>query len=158
MTAADLHEAAAYVRALKAERAAITTEDVRNRTTPTGPQSIGQQRAVETAVTWRQDAACRGSDPDGWHPRRFDAETEQAAKAICDQCPVRTNCLAEALEQNETRGIWGGLSETERRFLRRNLPRWSRCTICGRRYLQTRTKQRSCGDDCPGRSEKRRTA
>lgn len=159
MTAADLHEAAAYAKALMAEANAITPADVRSRSTTSPMRSVQQQTAVVIRdTTWRAEASCHGADPDLWYPRRFDAATEQAAKAICATCPVRHQCLIEALEHNEGFGIWGGLSETDRRTLRRQLPRWVHCSVCGRRYTQTRRKQRTCGDDCPGRSENRRTA
>ena len=46
-------------------------------------------------------------------------EQIEAAKAVCEQCPVKTECLQFALETNQDSGIWGGTSEEERRRLRR---------------------------------------
>ena len=49
--------------------------------------------------------------------RAVKASREQRAKAICSECPVRTDCLDHALTVNERYGIWGGLNEIERRHL-----------------------------------------
>jgi WhiB family redox-sensing transcriptional regulator len=68
-------------------------------------------------VTWRDDAACLGRDPDLWFPDRSDSVTAKAAVTICAVCPVRGACHREALDHPETtcHGIWGGLTELERR-------------------------------------------
>ncbi|MDA8288854.1 MAG: WhiB family transcriptional regulator [Actinomycetota bacterium] len=63
--------------------------------------------------TWRQRAACRGIDPDVFYPAS-DEEAEEA-KAVCDVCPVRQLCLEHALNNREREGVWGGLTERERR-------------------------------------------
>jgi hypothetical protein len=64
---------------------------------------------------WMADSACLSSDPELWFSTR---PTEQAAaKAICASCPVREPCLAYALRIREPHGIWGGMSESERRPL-----------------------------------------
>ncbi len=63
--------------------------------------------------TWRQHAACRGLDPDIFYPAS-DEEAEEA-KVVCDQCPVRQLCLEHALSHRERDGVWGGLTERERR-------------------------------------------
>ena len=46
-------------------------------------------------------------------------EQIEAAKAVCEECPVKERCLQFALETNQDSGIWGGTSEEERRRLRR---------------------------------------
>ena len=66
---------------------------------------------------WRKQAACRGSDPNLWHP--ITGENATAAKAICAQCPVTAQCLEYALTANLYDGVWGGLAERERRAIRR---------------------------------------
>jgi WhiB family redox-sensing transcriptional regulator len=71
---------------------------------------------------WREQAACRHSDPDLFFPVGSSERTERdvrAAKAMCAACPVREACLAFALETNQDLGVWGGASEEERRQLRR---------------------------------------
>jgi WhiB family redox-sensing transcriptional regulator len=62
---------------------------------------------------WRQQARCRGVDPEIFHPRE-DEEADEA-KAICALCPVREACLEHALTAREKYGVWGGLTERERR-------------------------------------------
>lgn len=68
-------------------------------------------------LDWREAAACKGKDPDMWFPER--GSTIARAIAICEACPVRVDCLQHALAAKEKFGIWGGLSEKERRTLRR---------------------------------------
>ena len=63
--------------------------------------------------SWRQNAACRGIDPDVFYPA--DDDPADDAKAICHVCPVRTPCLEWALSTREKEGVWGGATERERR-------------------------------------------
>jgi len=66
---------------------------------------------------WRQDAACRDLDTAIFFP---DSEEESAqAQAVCAACPVRQACLEFALITRQDDGVWGGLTETERRRVRR---------------------------------------
>lgn len=67
--------------------------------------------------SWREDAACRTLDTAIFFP---DTEEESGpAVAVCASCPVREECLEFALLTRQDDGIWGGLTETERRRLRR---------------------------------------
>jgi WhiB family redox-sensing transcriptional regulator len=66
-------------------------------------------------ATWRQHAGCRGIDPDVFHP--VSEEDAEEPKAICAVCPVRQPCLEHALVHREREGVWGGLTERERRRL-----------------------------------------
>jgi WhiB family transcriptional regulator, redox-sensing transcriptional regulator len=72
---------------------------------------------------WRARAACRDEDPELFFPigSSGPAALKQiaAAKAICAQCPVREACLRFALDTGQDYGIWGGLTEDERRRMRR---------------------------------------
>jgi WhiB family transcriptional regulator, redox-sensing transcriptional regulator len=70
---------------------------------------------VNMNATWRQRAACRGIDADIFYPTS-DEEAEEA-KAICSTCAVRQVCLEQAISQREREGVWGGLTERERRRL-----------------------------------------
>jgi hypothetical protein len=70
---------------------------------------------------WRSRAACRGVDPDLFFPLPHDGEGVDRAKAVCVVCPVRNQCLDEALRRIPE-GIAGGLTATERRRLRRQAP------------------------------------
>ncbi|MEY2468459.1 MAG: WhiB family transcriptional regulator, redox-sensing transcriptional regulator [Actinomycetota bacterium] len=64
-------------------------------------------------ASWRNRAACRGIDPDIFFP--VTDEDAEAAKAVCDACPVREACLEFALAAREREGVWGGATERERR-------------------------------------------
>ena len=73
-------------------------------------------------ANWRSAAACRPADPEMFFPlSEFGKAREQIAeaKAICAGCPVRRQCLQFALRTRQTHGIWGGLTELERRQGRR---------------------------------------
>jgi len=67
--------------------------------------------------TWQWQANCLGVDPDLFFPERGASTRE--AKAVCRGCVVRMECLEYALINGEKFGIWGGLSERERRRIRR---------------------------------------
>lgn len=74
-------------------------------------------------MTWIDDwtslAACRGSEPDELFVQ---GAAQNRAKAVCLGCPVRTECLADALDNRTEFGIWGGMTERERRALLRRRP------------------------------------
>ena len=67
--------------------------------------------------SWQLYANCLGVDPDLFFPERG-ASTKEA-KSVCKGCVVREDCLEYALANGEKFGIWGGLSERERRRIRR---------------------------------------
>ena len=71
--------------------------------------------AMARNSTWRQQALCRGVDPEIFYPVSEDEDASADAKAICAQCPVREPCLEYALTVREKHGVWGGLTERERR-------------------------------------------
>jgi WhiB family redox-sensing transcriptional regulator len=73
-------------------------------------------RDIETEE-WQQQALCAQTDPESFFPEKGGSVRE--AKRICAGCEVRAECLEYALAQDERFGIWGGLSERERRPLRR---------------------------------------
>ncbi|MET7271065.1 WhiB family transcriptional regulator [Streptomyces flaveolus] len=74
---------------------------------------------MTTTTHWQQDAACRGADSD----ELFAESTRQnRAKQVCDGCPVRIDCLVEALDNRIEWGVWGGMTERERRSLLRRRP------------------------------------
>ncbi|MFP5319861.1 MAG: WhiB family transcriptional regulator [Acidimicrobiia bacterium] len=70
-----------------------------------------------TDIAWRADAACRGLDTEVFFPLTDEEAAE--AKAVCATCPVRELCLEYAMVTRQDDGVWGGLTETERRRLRR---------------------------------------
>ena len=66
---------------------------------------------------WRLNALCAETDPEAFFPEKGGSTRE--AKKICTGCEVKAQCLEYALANDERFGIWGGLSERERRRLRR---------------------------------------
>jgi WhiB family redox-sensing transcriptional regulator len=88
-----------------------------------GGRPFGPQRAIIHIPNlpprdgWIRLAACVGHDPDHWYA------TERAAyryaRAVCADCPVKTDCLNWALRADEYQGMWGGLSPQQRRHLSR---------------------------------------
>ena len=66
---------------------------------------------------WQDRALCAQTDPEAFFPEKGGSTRE--AKRICTTCEVRAECLEYALEHDERFGIWGGLSERERRRLKR---------------------------------------
>ncbi|WP_328952791.1 WhiB family transcriptional regulator [Kitasatospora purpeofusca] len=78
--------------------------------------------AIEQRWNWQLEGACRGVDSSiFFHPanERGNAakEREQHAKSVCARCPVRVQCRRYALATREPYGVWGGLTEGERRVL-----------------------------------------
>ena len=67
--------------------------------------------------SWQERSLCAQTDPEAFLPEKGGSTRE--AKKICVGCEVRAECLEYALEHDERFGIWGGLSERERRKLRR---------------------------------------
>jgi WhiB family redox-sensing transcriptional regulator len=66
---------------------------------------------------WQTKANCMGVDPDLFFPERGSSTRE--AKEVCRGCVVRDDCLEFAIANGEKFGIWGGMSERERRRVRR---------------------------------------
>lgn len=69
------------------------------------------------ALGWQERALCAQTDPEAFFPEKGGSTRE--AKRVCASCDVRSECLDYALENDERFGIWGGLSERERRKLKR---------------------------------------
>ncbi|WP_276529566.1 WhiB family transcriptional regulator [Nanchangia anserum] len=65
---------------------------------------------------WQDQALCAQTDPEAFFPEKGGSTRE--AKQVCQLCRVRDDCLRYALENDERFGIWGGLSERERRRLK----------------------------------------
>lgn len=84
------------------------------------PNAIPNER--EDGDDWQVYAKCRGTDPDIFFPKSNTGPALAqiaAAKTICDACVVKADCLDYALTTNQDSGIWGGITETERRQIRR---------------------------------------
>lgn len=66
---------------------------------------------------WYADALCAQTDPEAFYPDK--GQPTAPAKRVCAACPVTTECLEHALATNQLFGVWGGMSERERRRLTR---------------------------------------
>jgi WhiB family transcriptional regulator, redox-sensing transcriptional regulator len=66
---------------------------------------------------WAEQALCAQADPEAWFPGN--GERAELAKRICAHCPALAPCRAYAIRRPELHGVWGGLSERERRAARR---------------------------------------
>ena len=71
------------------------------------------------APPWQEQALCSQTDPEAFFPDKGGSTRE--AKRICGRCDVKAECLQYALDREERYGVWGGLSERERRNLKRRV-------------------------------------
>jgi WhiB family transcriptional regulator, redox-sensing transcriptional regulator len=83
---------------------------------PDAPVRIPQYQIAFVPQPWAGEALCAQTDPEIFFPDKGGSTRE--AKAVCARCPVAAECLEYALATSERFGIWGGLSERERRTLR----------------------------------------
>lgn len=77
-------------------------------------------------MDWRHNAVCREEDPELFFPIGDSGPAFlqiEEAKSVCRRCPVREQCLQWALESGQNDGVWGGLSEDERRAIKRRAAR-----------------------------------
>jgi WhiB family redox-sensing transcriptional regulator len=83
-------------------------------------------RVAEARTAWVSKARCRSTDPDELFVR---GAAQKKAALFCRQCPVVAECLAEALDNQIEFGIWGGMTERQRRALLKQHPEvvsWSK--------------------------------
>lgn len=88
---------------------------------------------MDWTVNWTSRAACRSTRPDALFVQ---GAAQNRAKQLCAGCPVRTECLADALDNRVEFGVWGGMTERERRALLRRRPEvqsWRRLLAAARR-------------------------
>jgi WhiB family transcriptional regulator, redox-sensing transcriptional regulator len=84
---------------------------------PEGLSGASWAEEDEGALGWQERALCAQTDPEAFFPEKGGSTRD--AKKICTGCEVRSECLSYALANDERFGIWGGLSERERRRLKR---------------------------------------
>lgn len=75
----------------------------------------GEPLTILAFEEWMKKSVCTDIDPELFYPTMGDSTTSRAAKRICQDCPVRDECLALAVKNREMFGIWGGMSYPERR-------------------------------------------
>ena len=87
-------------------------------TSPAAPPVASPWPALSPVgdASWRLEALCAETDPEAFFPEKGGSTRD--AKRVCSGCAVRAECLEFALANDERFGIWGGLSERERRRLR----------------------------------------
>lgn len=83
------------------------------------PEPVEQLALTPDDELWQEKALCAQTDPEAFFPEKGGSTRE--AKRICLGCEVRDECLEYALANDERFGIWGGLSERERRRLKRGI-------------------------------------
>ena len=79
----------------------------------------GETTDEASEMSWQERSLCAQTDPEAFFPEKGGSTRE--AKKVCVGCEVRQECLEYALEHDERFGIWGGLSERERRKLKKRL-------------------------------------
>jgi WhiB family redox-sensing transcriptional regulator len=84
----------------------------------TGHAPLNKPRPTPPDLSWHEDALCAQTDPEAFFPDKGGSTRE--AKRVCMSCEVRVKCLDYALEHDERFGIWGGLSERERRSVKKH--------------------------------------
>lgn len=116
---------------------------------------------------WLMRAACRGMDPELFHPHRGDGRGVLYAKDVCAECPVRPECLDHALSAPEHLGVWGGTTEKQRRRLRAQRaaqartgrPRYyrRRCACgCDQLFRPLNSRHLYATPECATRADRRR--
>jgi WhiB family redox-sensing transcriptional regulator len=97
----------------------------------TGHIALRSQQKEHSQMDWRDKAACLTADPELFFPvGNTGPAVDQIdkAKAVCARCSVTEMCLQYALETSQDSGVWGGLSEDERRALKRRAARARRAS------------------------------
>ena len=90
-----------------------------SRTTAQVPQASLQGVNGEARIAWVSKALCRSTDPDQLFVR---GAAQRKAAVICRHCPVITECGADALDNRVEFGVWGGMTERQRRALLKQHP------------------------------------
>jgi WhiB family transcriptional regulator, redox-sensing transcriptional regulator len=94
-------------------------------------------RAAQDSTDWVSKALCLSTDPDELFVR---GKAQRKATAICRHCPVVVECLAEALDNAVEFGVWGGMTERQRRALLKQHPEvvsWSEFLAAQRKHRNT---------------------
>jgi WhiB family redox-sensing transcriptional regulator len=89
------------------------------RTTSSSTQGSIQGAAAEARIAWVSQARCRASDPDELFVR---GAAQRKAAVVCRHCPVIAECGADALDNRVEFGVWGGMTERQRRALLKQHP------------------------------------
>jgi WhiB family redox-sensing transcriptional regulator len=120
-----------------------------------------ERLTVALTADWRLEAACRGMPANLFFPDKEDGSSTRQAKAVCAGCPVRSECLEASIEFGDKHGVWGGLSEKQRRGLRRkrrggDIVKW--CAYCGDRFETDSPTAKYCKTWCGEAARRRQNA
>ncbi|MGB3893329.1 WhiB family transcriptional regulator [Mycolicibacter sinensis] len=102
------------------------------------PRTVLRGVQDEGRIAWVSKALCRGADPDELFVR---GAAQRKAAVICRHCPVVLECLADALDNRVEFGVWGGMTERQRRALLKQHPE----VTSWREYFAAQRKQRDAG-------------
>jgi WhiB family transcriptional regulator, redox-sensing transcriptional regulator len=97
----------------------------------------GRAAEAEPRTAWVSKALCRSTDPDELF---VGGALQRKTAAICRRCPVVSDCLADALDNHMEWGVWGGLTERQRRLLLKQHPEvvsWSEFLAAPRKHRNT---------------------
>lgn len=82
---------------------------------------LGYQKKIRETIHWQESALCAQTDPDIFFPEK--GGSTAPATSICSQCEVRAECLEYAVSNDIRHGIWGGMSDNDRRRISRERKR-----------------------------------
>jgi len=97
-------------------------------------------------MTWHAQSACLGHDPEIFFPERGDMAALNAAKAICQSCPVAEQCLEENMAEKD--GVFAGMSGRQRREYRSVHGMRANCLHCGTEFRLRNTTSGFCSPEC----------
>lgn len=95
------------------------TRPAARRTNLTAAQNVVRSVDAEERIAWVSKALCRTTDPDELFVR---GAAQRKAAVICRHCPVMQECAADALDNKVEFGVWGGMTERQRRALLKQHP------------------------------------
>ena len=104
---------------LRGTLVSTTRPAVRRTATTTQPHSLVHGAEAEARIAWVSQARCRQADPDELFVR---GAAQRKAAVICRHCPVISECGADALDNRVEFGVWGGMTERQRRALLKQHP------------------------------------
>ncbi|MEZ0363711.1 MULTISPECIES: WhiB family transcriptional regulator [Mycobacterium] len=114
------------------------TRPMARRTTTATTRTAVQSAEAETRIAWVSKALCRTTDPDELFVR---GAAQRKAAVICRHCPVILECGADALDNRVEFGVWGGMTERQRRALLKQHPE----VVSWADFFAVQRKHRSAG-------------
>ena len=116
----------------------VTKPAARKTTVNPSGESILHGAEAEARIAWVSQARCRGADPDELFVR---GAAQRKAAVVCRHCPVIAECGADALDNRVEFGVWGGMTERQRRALLKQHPE----VISWAEFFAAQRKHRAVG-------------